>query len=139
MKAFCCILAAAGLLIAAPAMAQQVNGSGGGTTNIWSSAQGTSNSYGNANGFGASSSGSMVTAAGRGSLGAGGAGGGGRHIGDHDLVCRGQFIRQRLRTSSNLRLRRRHLCGLRRPRSLTGSKWIGRGVHFSATSIQLRK
>ena len=75
MKAFCCIVAVAGLLISAPAMAQQVYVTGGGTTNIWSSAQGTSNSYGNANGFGTSSSGSMALAGGRGSLGAGLGGG----------------------------------------------------------------
>ena len=55
MKTFCCIVATAALLISAPAMtrqamAQQFYGSGGGSTNIWSSAQGTSNSYGSANG-----------------------------------------------------------------------------------------
>ena len=71
MKAFCCIAASASLLIAVPAMAGQVNGSGGGITNIWSSAQGTSNSYGNANAFGTSLSGSMATAAGRGAQGLG--------------------------------------------------------------------
>lgn len=59
-----CILATAGLLIAVPAMAQQF--SGGGSTSIWSSAQGTSDSYGNANGFATSQSGSMTTAGGLG-------------------------------------------------------------------------
>lgn len=76
MKALCCMVALAGLLISVPAMAQQVNGTGGGTTNIWSSAQGSSDSYGNANGFGTSSSGSKAVGGGRGSLGAGSAGGG---------------------------------------------------------------
>jgi hypothetical protein len=71
MKAFCCVVAVAGLLISAPAMAQQAYGTGGGNTNIWSSAQGSSDSYGNANGFGTSSSGAMAIGGGRGSLGAG--------------------------------------------------------------------
>jgi hypothetical protein len=73
MKALCYI-AAAGLLISAPAMAQQ-NGNGGGFTNIWSSAQGTSNSYGQANAFGTSSAGSAATAGGRGGLNGFGGGG----------------------------------------------------------------
>ena len=73
MKILCCIVAAAGLLISVPAMvqkaaAQEAYGTGGGTTNIWSSAQGSSDSYGNASGFGTSSSGSMATAGGRSSL-----------------------------------------------------------------------
>ena len=67
MKTLCCMLAAAILaaavaLISAPAMAQQFTG--GGTTSIWSSAQGTSDSYGNANGFAISQSGSMTAAGG---------------------------------------------------------------------------
>ena len=65
MKMLCCIVATAGLFVSAPAMAQQYY-SGGGSTNIWSSAQGTSNSYGSANAFGTSSSGSMATAGGQG-------------------------------------------------------------------------
>jgi hypothetical protein len=65
MKTLCCIAATAALLISAPAMAQQLN-PGGGSVNLWSSAQGTSNSYGSANGFGNSSSGAMVTASGQG-------------------------------------------------------------------------
>jgi hypothetical protein len=65
MKALYCIAATVTLLASAPAMAQQLN-SGGGSVNIWSSAQGTSNSYGGANGFGDSSAGAMITAAGQG-------------------------------------------------------------------------
>ena len=61
MKTLCCIAATAALLISAPAMARDLTITG--NTNIWSSAQGTSNSYGNANGFSTSSSGSMATAA----------------------------------------------------------------------------
>ena len=81
MKALCCCVATVGLLMSVPAMvgpamAQQAYGSGGGTTNIWSSAQGSSDSYGNANGFGMSSSGAMAVGGGRGSLGAGSVGGG---------------------------------------------------------------
>jgi hypothetical protein len=75
MKTLCCVVATVGLLISAPAMAQQLYG--GGSTNIWSSAQGTSNSYGNANAFGTSSSGSMANAGGQGLTGVGGIGGGG--------------------------------------------------------------
>lgn len=74
MKTLCCIVAA-GLLFAAPAMAQQTGG-GSGFTNIWSSAQGASNSYGNANAFGTSASGSMANAAGAGGLNGFGGGGG---------------------------------------------------------------
>jgi hypothetical protein len=62
MKTLSCILATAGLLIAAPAMAQQFTG--GGTTSIWSSAQGTSDSYGAGTGFAISQSGSMANAGG---------------------------------------------------------------------------
>jgi hypothetical protein len=81
MKTLCCFAATAALLILAPvmtrqAMAQQLYGSGGGSANIWSSAQGTSDSYGNANGFANSSSGSMATGGGKGLSGAGGFGGG---------------------------------------------------------------
>lgn len=73
MKPLCRIAAAgaAVLLMTAPALieqanAQQIYGNGGAYTNIWSSAQGTANSYGAANAFSSSSSGSMVTAAGQG-------------------------------------------------------------------------
>ncbi len=67
MKALSCIIVAAGLLISAPAMAQQY-GNGAGFTNIWSSAQGTSNSYGQAEAFGTSSASSAATAGGRGGV-----------------------------------------------------------------------
>jgi hypothetical protein len=62
LKTFCCLFAAATALTSVPAMAQQFTG--GGTTSIWSSAQGTSDSYGNANGFAVSQSGSMTNAGG---------------------------------------------------------------------------
>ena len=62
MKPLCCILATASILISAPAMAQQFTG--GGTTSIWSSAQGTSDSYGNATGFANSESGTAANAGG---------------------------------------------------------------------------
>ncbi|HTZ03905.1 MAG TPA: hypothetical protein VMC05_16350 [Xanthobacteraceae bacterium] len=62
MKTFCCILAIASALTSAPALAQQFTG--GGATSIWSSAQGTSDSYGNATGFATSQSGSMSNAGG---------------------------------------------------------------------------
>jgi hypothetical protein len=72
MKTLCCVLSVAGLLAAAPAMAQQY-GNGGGFTNIWSSAQGTSNSYGDANAFSASAAGSLANVgAGSGLAGFGG-------------------------------------------------------------------
>jgi hypothetical protein len=78
MKALYCIVAAAGLLLAVPAMAQQqVYGSGGGGTNIWSGAQGTSFSYGDANGFGTSSSGVEAGAGTLAAMGLHGVGGGG--------------------------------------------------------------
>jgi hypothetical protein len=64
MKTLCCSLATALVLISAPAMAQQF--SGGGTTSIWSSAQGTSDSYGSGTGFATSQAGSMTTAGGLG-------------------------------------------------------------------------
>ena len=64
MKTLCCILATAMMLISAPAMAQQF--SGGGSTSLWSSAQGTSDSYGSGTGFATSQSGSMATAGGLG-------------------------------------------------------------------------
>ena len=76
MKALCCIVATAGLLISVPAMAQS-NGSGSGTSNIWSSAQGSSDSYGGAHGYATSSSGSMANALGRGPIGTIGSGGAG--------------------------------------------------------------
>ncbi|HTV26527.1 MAG TPA: hypothetical protein VMF32_01970 [Xanthobacteraceae bacterium] len=62
LKTLCCLLAAATALASVPAMAQQFTG--GGTTSIWSSAQGTSDSYGNATGFATSQSGSMTDAGG---------------------------------------------------------------------------
>ena len=74
MKTLCCTIAAATLLIAAPAMAQQIHTTGistGISTNLWSSAQGTSDSYGSATGFGTSSSGSAITT-GQGGTGLGG-------------------------------------------------------------------
>jgi len=64
MKILSCLVAAA-VLISAPAMAQTFN-AGGGYTSIWSSAQGTSFSYGTANGYGNSSSGAMAGAGGAG-------------------------------------------------------------------------
>jgi hypothetical protein len=77
MKTLSCAVAAVALSVSAPAMAQAVNGGGsfnigGGYTSIWSSAQGTSFSYGTANGYGNSSAGSMAFAGGSGlnSLGA---------------------------------------------------------------------
>jgi hypothetical protein len=74
MKTFCCIVASAVLLISVPAMAQQLYGDGHGVTNIWSSSQGTSDSYGDAKGFSTSSSGSVGQAGGRGGLSIGGGG-----------------------------------------------------------------
>jgi hypothetical protein len=65
MRMFGCFVVAAGLLTAAPAMAGPY-GNGGGYTNIWSSAQGTSNSYGQASGFGTSAAGAAATASGGG-------------------------------------------------------------------------
>jgi hypothetical protein len=62
MKSLCCIAAVAAALFSASAMAQQVTITGMGAANIWSSAQGTTNSYGAANGFGNSSSGSTAMA-----------------------------------------------------------------------------
>jgi hypothetical protein len=70
MKTLCCTIAAATLLIAAPAMAQQIHTTGI-STSLWSSAQGTSDSYGSATGFGTSSSGSAITT-GQGGTGLGG-------------------------------------------------------------------
>jgi len=77
MKTLCCIVAALVTLISAPALAQQFTG--GGSTSIWSSAQGTSDSYGNATGFATSQSGSMTDAGGLGlgNLAGGGTFGGG--------------------------------------------------------------
>src|SRR6202030_58108 len=63
MRMFGCFVVAAGLLTAAPAMAGPY-GNGGGYTNIWSSAQGTSNSYGQASGIGTSAAGAAATAGG---------------------------------------------------------------------------
>jgi hypothetical protein len=81
MKTLRRIIAAAGLLfsvsapVSTPASAQQFYANGGGYSNIWSSAQGTSNSYGNAKAFGGSSSGSIANVGGQGA--SGGFGGGG--------------------------------------------------------------
>ena len=69
MKRLCCIVAMAGVLVSAPAMADQYfNGTG--LTNIWSSAQGTSNSYGLANAFSNSASGAAATVNALGSMNA---------------------------------------------------------------------
>ena len=76
MKTLCCVIATAGLLVSAPAMAQNFYTNGGGYSNIWSSAQGTSNSYGNANAFGNSSSASIANVGGQGTSGLGFGGGG---------------------------------------------------------------
>jgi hypothetical protein len=59
MKLRCCIIAATALLISAPAMAQQWTV--GGNTNLWSSAQGTADAYGNAAAFGVSGAGAVAT------------------------------------------------------------------------------
>jgi hypothetical protein len=65
MKAFCCVAVAAALLTSAPALADPY-GNGGGFTNIWSAAQGTANSYGQASAFGLSTAGAGAAAGGRG-------------------------------------------------------------------------
>ena len=62
MKSLRCMVAAAALLISVPAMAQS-NGTGG-YSSIWSSAQGTSDSYGNAMGSANSQSGAMANVGG---------------------------------------------------------------------------
>ena len=80
MKTLCCIVAVAELLVSAPAMAQQFYANGGGYSNLWSSAQGTSNSYGNANAFGNSSSGAAGANGGQGATGIGGGFGGGGNM-----------------------------------------------------------
>lgn len=67
MKVFCCIVATAAVLIAIPATAAEFHNDGGGTTNMWSSTQGTSDSYGDARGLSKSSSGSLANAGGKGS------------------------------------------------------------------------
>jgi hypothetical protein len=83
MKTLRRIIAAAGLLfsvsapVSTPASAQQFYANGGGYSNIWSSAQGTSNSYGNAKAFGGSSSGSIANVGGQGATSISGFGGGG--------------------------------------------------------------
>ena len=82
MRKFCYVVAAGALLVTAPAItsqakAQQAYGIGGGYTNIWSGAQGTSFSYGGASAFDRSASGSTATAGGLGLGGSGGFGGGG--------------------------------------------------------------
>jgi hypothetical protein len=78
MKTLYSFAAVAALLISAPAMAQQNKyANGGGYANIWSSAQGTSNSYGHAKALGASSSGAVGNAGGNGANGVAGYGGGG--------------------------------------------------------------
>ena len=73
-KLFCIVTGAAVLLTASaftrPANAQQAYG--GGYSNIWSSAQGTSDGYGNANAYDMSNSGVMATAGGGGLSGSSG-------------------------------------------------------------------
>jgi len=64
MKTLCCIVAAVGLLTAAPAMADPFN-SGTAFTNLWSSAQGTSNTYGSGLALSQSTSGIAANAGGR--------------------------------------------------------------------------
>lgn len=75
MKPLFYIVAGAGVLLAAstftkPATAQQAYG--GGYNNIWSSAQGTSDGYGNANAYDMSTSGALATAGGGGLSGTSG-------------------------------------------------------------------
>jgi hypothetical protein len=72
MKVFCCMVATVAVLMAIPATAAELHNDGVGTTNIWSSTQGTSDSYGAAKGFSTSSSGSLANAGGRGSTDIGG-------------------------------------------------------------------
>jgi len=75
MKIRVCIVAGAALLSAASILISQANAQqayGGGYSNIWSAAQGTSDGYGNANAYDASTSGALATAGG----GLSGSGGG---------------------------------------------------------------
>jgi hypothetical protein len=71
MKTFCRVVAVAALLSAAVAtgQAKAQQAYGGGYTNIWSAAQGTSDSYGNAGAFDQSISGSTATGGGIGGSG----------------------------------------------------------------------
>jgi hypothetical protein len=66
MKVLCCIVAAAGILVAIPAFAEELYGRGAGISNIWSSAQGSSDSYGDGKGMSTSSSGSLSNVGGHG-------------------------------------------------------------------------
>jgi len=66
MKTLCCVVAAGGILIALPALAQDYYGRGTGSSNIWSSAQGSSDSYGDGKGLSTSSSGSLSNVGGNG-------------------------------------------------------------------------
>jgi hypothetical protein len=61
MNKLLCIAAAAGTLLAFPALAADQYSNGTGLTNIWSSAQGTANSYGLATAFSTSSAGAAAT------------------------------------------------------------------------------
>ncbi len=66
MKTLCYIAALAAMLAPGVALAQQAPPAGaGGSTNLWSSGQGTSDSYGDALGSANSASGSMANAGGR--------------------------------------------------------------------------
>ena len=73
MNKLFCVVAGAAVLLAVPALTKPASAQqayGGGYSNIWSSAQGTSNSYGGASAFDNSTSGALATAGG-GGLGAG--------------------------------------------------------------------
>jgi hypothetical protein len=77
MNKFFCIVAGSALLLAAPAVTKPASAQqayGGGYNNIWSSAQGTSDSYGAAHAFDGSTSGALATAGG-GGVGSGASGG----------------------------------------------------------------
>lgn len=78
MKALCRLATAIGLLMAAPAMAQEPSfASGAGNVSLWSGAQGTAFTYGNANAYGTSSSGTATLTGGQGTLSTGVTSGGG--------------------------------------------------------------
>ena len=78
MKTLCWLAAAVGLLIAAPAVAQEPSyGSGAGYVSLWSGAQGTAFTYGNADAYGTSSSGAESFSGGRVTSGTGVTNGGG--------------------------------------------------------------
>jgi hypothetical protein len=75
MKIRVCIVAGAALLSAASIFTSQANAQqayGGGYSNIWSAAQGTSDGYGNANAYDLSTSGALATAGGGGLSGTSG-------------------------------------------------------------------